>query len=302
MKCVFLLSLTLLAALAIAADRTTAVTPAGPCGIDVDCSGGQPETATDVVYIARHLLGLPPVPASFRALDPNIPADAVIAANIDTPCGAVFPASGQTTQYVQSDDGAIQAGAPLSYTDNRDGTIRDNTTGLTWEKKVRLDNTVNAADPHDADNCYVWAGTCSGSGGWCGVDADCPGGQTCSAGIPRGCFVGATIYQWVDGLNAAHFAGHEDWRVPNVKELQSIVQYGASDPSVAPAFQGASCGASCSDMTNPACSCTQSYYYWSATTYLPAPHGAWNVRFYDGYVYSYDKGFSFPVRAVRGGL
>jgi hypothetical protein len=38
------------------------------------------------VYIARRLLHLPPVPASFRLLDPTIPADAVIAANVDALC------------------------------------------------------------------------------------------------------------------------------------------------------------------------------------------------------------------------
>jgi hypothetical protein len=52
---------------------------------DVD-ENGAVDVATDVVYIARHLLGLPPVPASFRVLDPNISPDATIAANIDALC------------------------------------------------------------------------------------------------------------------------------------------------------------------------------------------------------------------------
>lgn len=296
------LSLVLFAALTLAATATETVAPAGPCGLDVDCSGGPPDTATDVVYIARHLLGLPPVPASFRLIDPTIPPDSFIGDNIDAPYRATLPQSGQTAQYVQGDDGSIQAGALLSYTDNGDGTISDNTTGLTWEKKIGLNGAANAASLHDADNCYVWAGTCSGSAVLCGVDADCPHGQTCDAGSPLGCFVGATIYQWAEDLNAANFAGHNDWRIPNVKELQSIVRYGVSNPSVAAAFHGASCGTGCADITNPACSCTRSYYYWAATTYVAGPQQAWSVRFDDGYVYSYDKAFSFSVRAVRGGL
>jgi hypothetical protein len=40
--------------------------------------------ATDLIYIARHILGLPPVPSSFRAIDPTIPSDTAIAASIDT--------------------------------------------------------------------------------------------------------------------------------------------------------------------------------------------------------------------------
>jgi hypothetical protein len=53
------------------------------CFTDVDDSGAPPDVATDIVYVARRLLGLPPVPASFRALDPNIPPDATITANVD---------------------------------------------------------------------------------------------------------------------------------------------------------------------------------------------------------------------------
>ena len=33
------------------------------------------------------------------------------------------------------DNGTVRAGAPLRFTDNWDGTITDNNTGLMWEKK-----------------------------------------------------------------------------------------------------------------------------------------------------------------------
>jgi len=59
---------------------------AGPaCPLDVDCSGSA-DVATDVVYVARSMLGLLPVPPSFRALDPSIPADTVVAANVAALC------------------------------------------------------------------------------------------------------------------------------------------------------------------------------------------------------------------------
>ncbi len=54
--------------------------------LDVD-NNGVVDVATDIVYTARTLLGLPPVPASFRAVDPNIPSDPLIAANIDALAG-----------------------------------------------------------------------------------------------------------------------------------------------------------------------------------------------------------------------
>jgi hypothetical protein len=55
--------------------------------LDVDMSGTV-QTATDVVYIRRHLSGLTTVPPSFRNNDPNhtIPPDDTINANIDALC------------------------------------------------------------------------------------------------------------------------------------------------------------------------------------------------------------------------
>ncbi len=45
--------------------------------------------------------------------------------------------TGQTTSYATGDDGNLQKGAARSYTDNNDGTIKDNSTGLTWQKCSR---------------------------------------------------------------------------------------------------------------------------------------------------------------------
>jgi hypothetical protein len=54
------------------------------CQLDVDGSGPPADVATDIVYTARRLLGLVPVPSSFRVVDPTIPADAEIVAAVDT--------------------------------------------------------------------------------------------------------------------------------------------------------------------------------------------------------------------------
>jgi hypothetical protein len=209
--------------------------------------------------------------------------------------GGQLLASGQTTSYVLNDDGAIKAGAALSYTDNGDGTITDNNTGLMWEKKVMLDFTQNRDNPHDADNCYQWSGYCDDSDEECGTCLDCSICKNCSVSD-------ATVYQWVAELNAANFAGHNDWRIPNVRELQSILDYGHFSPIVAPAFNGASCGTSCTDMTSPACSCTQGESYWSSTTSAYDAIDAWSVSFYDGSNLDDWKSNCNHVRAVRGGL
>ncbi len=223
-----------------------------------------------------------------------------------------LPATGQTTPSSPStaggDDGTIQAGAALNYVDNGDGAITDVTTDLVWEKKIKLDGTPDAADPHDADNCYSWSGSCHTGGATCSLDVDCGANGPCDAADCQAAFPsGLTIFKWVALLNTANFAGHNDWRIPNVKELHSIEDYEEDDPSVSAAFNGASCGGACTDMTNPSCSCTQTFPgYWSSTTVHGTPTSAWAVSFSDGVV-TFDSGTvkssSFgSVRAVRGGL
>lgn len=73
---------------------------------------------------------------------------AALSGSSPAPCGQ-FPASGQTTSSWEGDDGELQAGATLSYSDNGDGTITDNNTGLQWEKKSDDDSI------HDVDTTYT---------------------------------------------------------------------------------------------------------------------------------------------------
>jgi hypothetical protein len=109
-------------------------------------------------------------------------------------------------------------------------------------------------------------------------------------------------------LNTAPcFAGHCDWRLPNVKELQSIVNYDNISPAVSSAFNN-SCVSGCTVLT---CSCTTSSptvgYYRSSTSFIgDDANVAYAVSFHIGIVAGNTKtasGFAGNlVRAVRGGL
>ena len=192
-------------------------------------------------------------------------------------CGAgAFPASGQTTAYGAGSDGDVQAGAALSYTDNGDGTITDNNTGLMWEKKD------DSGGIHDKDNTYTWT---TGTN-----DMD---------GTISTVFLDAL--NDVGGGGANCFAGYCDWRIPNAKELQSIVDYEVFNPSVHPAFHQAGTCTGCADVTLASCSCTQSSSYWSATTSQGFPTFAWGVDFDFGFVVDDGKTNVGFVRAVRSG-
>ncbi|MFQ5510642.1 MAG: DUF1566 domain-containing protein [Candidatus Krumholzibacteriia bacterium] len=198
--------------------------------------------------------------------------------------GGGLPRTGQTTVYGAGSDGDVQAGALLSYTDNGDGTITDDNTGLMWEKKD------DSGGIHDKDNTYLWsAGVVSSSIGAINMD-----------GTIATTFL-STLND-VAGGGANCFAGHCDWRVSNVRELQTIVDYEAFSPTVDPAFHRPTTCSGCADVTLTTCSCTMWSTYWSSTSTAGSPHTAWLVSFLEGYVFLDFKTRGRHVRAVRGGL
>ena len=63
--------------------------------------------------------------------------------------GAPVAKTGQTTSYAAGDDGDLQKGVAWPnprFTDNGDGTVTDNLTGLIWLKIANCDGLTNWAD------------------------------------------------------------------------------------------------------------------------------------------------------------
>ena len=182
--------------------------------------------------------------------------------------------TGQTTSYGAGSDGDLQKGAARSFTDNGDGTITDNTTGLMWEKKSR-DGLI-----HDFGNTYTWSGVSYY------FDTDIMDGTITSTFL-------ATLN------SGSGFAGHTDWRIPNLNELLTLVEYQNQIPAVDSVFN-TNCVPSCTVTT---CSCTQPNTYWSSTTHAGPPEYAWSVDFYYGLAsFDFKSSNLHVVRAVRGGL
>jgi hypothetical protein len=71
------------------------------CKLDVD-GNGRAEVSTDVTYITRRLLGLTPVPPSYRTTDPSIPSDGAITARIDA-LRAAYDVDGNGQVVVSTD-------------------------------------------------------------------------------------------------------------------------------------------------------------------------------------------------------
>jgi hypothetical protein len=157
--------------------------------------------------------------------------------------GGGLPVTGQTTSYRTGDDGDYEAGLAFDFTDNGDNTVTDNNTGLMWIKDHDAMGTVGGVD---------WSST-------------------------------MTWNDAIDNCEALDFAGHTDWRLPNIKELMSIVDYEVFSPAINQTY-----------FPN-----TQSGYYWSGTTGANWAGHAWGINFYGGNVYGNGKGSVVYVRPVR---
>jgi len=176
---------------------------------------------------------------------------------------------GQTNAYT---DRVAALVAGNRFEDNLDGTVTDHETGLQWEQKVSPGG--GATDPHDVDNTYTWS-----AGG---------GGYTFPDGTVFTDFLAKLNGASSDGVTITGcFAGHCDWRLPTIVELQTILldpyPCGTS-PCIAPVF-------------GP----TVALSYWSATPFATGPDSAWLVFFNDGFVNSDGKVANDYVRAVRTG-
>jgi hypothetical protein len=94
-----------------------------------------------------------------------------------------------------------------------------------------------------------------------------------------------TLASGACGLTDRSEAG--DWRLPNVKELQSLIDFGQSEPALPP-------GHPFTDV--------QPVFYWSSTSLVGSPAAAWDVSLREGVTTNDSKdGGLFLVWPVRGG-
>lgn len=113
----------------------------------------------------------------------------------------------------------------------------------------------------------------------------CPWGQS-----GNGCAVGgSSVHTWQEALaipasaNATAYKGYADWRIPNLKELRSIVEECRVAPSI-------------NEAVFPA---TTASNYWSSSPHSYDATTAWDVDFFNGISAVDSRDFRTRVRLVR---
>lgn len=194
----------------------------------------------------------------------------------DDTLGNLVCSAGQTLKF---DGTGWVCDPPARFVDNGDGTITDNQTGLMWEKKLAADGSDggNCDDAiqanrsrHCVNNTYAWSNNLNNPNGPLFADFLASINTELSTS-----FNGSTI----------DIAGYQDWRIPNIAELRTIVE------AICPI-------APCID---PIFGATDSALYWSSTTSAISPVNAWGVHFVGGGAGQAGKAGINRARAVRGG-
>jgi hypothetical protein len=157
--------------------------------------------------------------------------------------------SGQTTSYATGDDG-------------------DRQKGIGWPDPRFIDNGDGTVKDNLTGLVWLQDANRFGQRNWANALADCNSLAD-------------------DGVDLTDGSAAGDWRLPNVKELQSLLDYGNDYPALPTGhpFSNVQSGPG---------------YYWSSTSYTSGTGYAWFVDMDYGYAYYHDKDLDYYAWPVRG--
>jgi len=176
--------------------------------------------------------------------------------------------TGQKTVYINGDDGALQEGIEWPdprFTDNGSGTITDNLTGLIWLKNANCAQTST-----DWATAFTYIAELNNQGTMNGENA----GDTSNTGSHQ-----------------------TDWRLPNRKELFTLLDMSQLNPALPNGNPFTTIGQTDSDSPVPG-------WYWTSSTDDLNTLNAWEISLGSGSVSRTPKtgvdNYILPVRGTAG--
>ena len=178
---------------------------------------------------------------------------------------------------------SVQEGTWSEFGDEGLGTkwscVQDNHTGFIWEIKT-------TSGLHRSVDKYNWYNTDINTNGGEDGDAD-NNGAICDGYNESDPTTFCNTQAFVERVNIAGLCGNNDWRLPSIGVLRSIVDYSIFSPVI--------------DTDTAYYPNVRSDYYWSSSAYANSSFHAWFVDFNNGDDSSYSRNNSSRVRLVRGG-
>ncbi|MGB5444283.1 MAG: DUF1566 domain-containing protein, partial [Psychromonas sp.] len=178
------------------------------------------------------------------------------------------------TYFVQCVRGNTDYGTP-GYVDNGDKTITDTQSGLMWAKN---DSGAAYAKGIDYQNAFDW------------IKSDENDNNPLKTGASKnGAMDWVEALAYVKKMNDQNYLGHSDWRLPNVKELETITDYSYSpvktnSPAIDPIFNMTTISNENGD--------DDWAFYWSNTTHKALANGVLNVNHASYVAFGRSMGYS----------
>lgn len=178
--------------------------------------------------------------------------------------------TGQITCYTDND---IEVNCNKKSVQGQDGGLQK---GVSWPVPRFVDNGDGSVTDKLTGLIWLKKANCFETSDWAIALSDANGLADSACGLTDGSIAG-------------------DWRLPNVKELQSLIDFEYYNPAL-------SNGDGMDKWSEEDIfSGVQSYYYWSSTTHSRNTFLAWYVGIGVGYVNYYDKAKANYVWPVKGG-
>lgn len=171
-------------------------------------------------------------------------------------------------------------GNNIAVTSSSWSCVRDNVTGLLWEAK----QIAGTGDLHDATNKYTWYDTSSTTNAGEEGETNAEGDENCPGYESGRSSSYCNTKNQIKKVNAEAYCGITTWRLPTIKELQSIADYSKSSPSIDTDFFKH----------------TSNVDYWSGTSNSVAPSNAFTINFFNASQRSNTKSKAYSLRLVAG--